>query len=43
MEAFMPNWRLMSNPFNWLIVGFTLLVILSASHILFGRNIAEDQ
>jgi len=40
LELITPNFSLMRHPGNWLIVGFTLLIVIAASHVLFGRNIA---
>lgn len=42
LEAITPNFALMKNPYNWLIVGFTLFIVISASHYLFGRKISQE-
>jgi hypothetical protein len=42
LDLITPNWALLRNPANWLVVGFVLLIMIAATHYIFGVSVLKE-
>jgi len=42
MADFLPNWALLKHPMNWVIVAFSLVILLAITHYFMRDNVTKQ-